>query len=112
MTSIPRALPRPTYSLDVVNGQPVVISAQPMLDRTMISISVWSLEDARAIQADKERIAAEYERDGDIADRDGRIDGPIFRRLASDLLTQAADLFDVLSGAPDGLSDISKKRAA
>jgi hypothetical protein len=99
MTTISRALPRPTYALDTVNGQPVVIAAQPMVDRTSISIDVWSLDDAIAIQADKERIAAEYERDGAIADRDGRIDGPIFRAMASSLLTQAADLFELLNGA-------------
>ena len=81
-----------------------MIAAQPTVDRDKISISVWSLEDAHAIRLDKERIAAEYERDGDIADRDGRIDGPIFRRFASDLLTQAADLFEVLAGASGCLS--------
>lgn len=85
------------YSLDVVYGLPVVVQVD--VHGGDFSTTVWSLADARAALSDKQRIAAEHERDADMADREGRADGCIYRDFASELLTQATDLFVVLNGA-------------
>lgn len=100
------APPRPVYRADTVataiNRRPVsvdvIVAIQPAIDPEKVSIDVWDLTTAHAIQKDKEALAAEYERDGDQADRDGRVgEAAMFRRFASDLLTQARDLCEVLA---------------
>lgn len=98
----------PQYHLDVVAttvhrfavSVPVVVAVQPSVDPARMSVDVWDLRTARAIQADKERIAADYERDADECDQLGKpADAALFRQFASDLLTQAADLLAVLQSA-------------
>jgi hypothetical protein len=95
------------YSFDIVYGLPVVVQVD--VHDGQISTTLWSLDCARVSLSDKQRLAAEYERDGDLADREGRSDGPIYRAHASTLLTQAHDLFNALNGATGSLSD---RRAA
>jgi hypothetical protein len=96
-----------SYTLDTVYGLPVVVQVD--VQDGNVSTDVWSLGVARAILSDKQHLAAEYERDGDLADRDGRVsDAAIFRASASTLLTQAHDLFVVLGGA----ENLSDRRAA
>lgn len=88
-----------SYSLDVVYGLPVVVQVD--VRDGNVSATLWSLDVARELYSDKQRLAAEYERDGDLADREGRADGPLYREHASTLLTQAHDLFVVLDGVGD-----------
>lgn len=97
----------PIYRADavatVINRRPVsvgvIVAIQPAIGAGQVSIDVWDLTTAHAIQKDKEALAAEYERDGDQADRNGCVgEAAMFRRFASDLLTQAADLAEVLAG--------------
>lgn len=96
MATITRAL----FRLDTLGFAPVVIKVEPHADPMQVQTVVWSLDTARAIQADKERLAATYEREADEADREGRTDAAAIQRaMASDLLTEAHDLFVVLQGA-------------
>lgn len=89
------------YSSDVVFGRPVIV--QVVVDGDHVSTDCWSLDCAREILSDKQRLAAEYEGNGDIADREGRVtDAAICRAGASELLTQAHDLFVALNGAQAG----------
>lgn len=98
-----------TYHVDFVFGRTAIVQVEVRDDH--VSIALWSLDCAREILSDKQRLAAEYEGDGDLADRDGRVsDGAIYRANASELLTQAHDLFAALNGASGCLSD--GKRAA
>lgn len=101
---------QPQYHLDVVATKvhrfavsvPVVVAVQPSADPARMSVDVWDLPTARVIQADKERIAADYERDADECDRLGKpADAALFRKFAADLLTQARDLLVVLQGAEE-----------
>lgn len=93
-------LTRPIFRLDFLGLLPVVIKVEPHADPEAVQTAVWDLACARAVQVDKEALAAEYERSADEADRDGRApDAKIFRDFASEMLTQARDLLLVLQGA-------------
>jgi len=61
---------------------------------------IFTISEAREWQARAERRAADYERDADLSERDGKsVEAEISRGMASINLTVAADLAEVLAGA-------------
>lgn len=95
--------PRPVFCLDFLGFlTPVIVKVEPHADPSKFQTAVWDLPTARAIQGDMERRAAEYERDADQAEREGRVEiANTTRAFASYTLTAAADLLAVLQSAEE-----------
>jgi hypothetical protein len=91
---------RPIFRLDVVGLMPIVIKIEPHADPSQVQVVTWTVDTAWGAVRDAERQAAEFEREADEAERDGRtwaVDAS--RAFAIERLTFATDLLVVLQGA-------------